>query len=159
MAFIPFTRSENIVTKTDWEGTGVIPDISIKEENSLLKTQELIFKNKLSTASDTTDKSKTQWLLNDLYAQMEKPHLPEETVRKYTGTFEEFLFTVEGGELYCRNTHQKDKKEKLVAINDHLFKIDGQSQVEFIIDKDGAVNSIRLLWNDGWVDTIKKTNK
>jgi C-terminal processing protease CtpA/Prc len=157
VGFIPFSRGGHIVTKTDWEGTGVIPNVPIKEERSLFKAQELILKNKLAVASDTTEKLKLQWLVNDLYSKVEKVILPEKILNQYTGVFEEFLFTLECGVLYCRNTHQQDKKDKLVAINEHLFKIDEQSQVEFITGKNGTVNSIRLLWDDGWVDTITKS--
>lgn len=157
VGFIPFTRGEHIVTNTDWEGTGVIPDIPIREELSLLKTQELILKNKLSVIRDTTESRKLQWLLNDLYASMVNISLPEEILTRYTGAFDEFLFTLEEGKLYCRNTHQQDKKDLLVAITDRLFKIDEQTQVEFIADGDHVVKSIRLFWDDGWVDTVKKS--
>lgn len=154
VGFIPFTRSENVVTKTDWEGTGVEPNIPIKEEQALLKAQELILKNKLSAISDAVEKRKLEWVLNDLSSKMAKIDVPEEKLKTYVGTFEEFVFTLENGKLYCRNTHQKDQKDALVAINDHLFKIDEQSQVEFIADKDGVVKSIRMLWDDGAVDAI-----
>jgi hypothetical protein len=66
------------------------------------------------------------------------------------------VFTLEDGRLFCRNTHQRSKKVRLVAITDRLFKIDNDSQVEFIKDEKGTVNSLRLLWNDGWEDIIKK---
>ena len=157
VAFIPFSRGEHIVTKTDWEGTGVIPNIPIKEEMSLLKAQELILQKKLAGLKDTTEKLKLQWLLNDLHSKMINVAVPAETLNKYAGVFEEFLFTLEDGKLYCSNTHQKDKKDMLVAINNQLFKIDEQSQVEFVIDNDGAVKKIRLLWDDGWVDIIKRS--
>jgi C-terminal processing protease CtpA/Prc len=32
---VPFMRSENVVTKSDWEGTGVIPQIEVAAENAL----------------------------------------------------------------------------------------------------------------------------
>lgn len=157
VGFIPFTRYEHIITKTDWEGIGVVPSISISEELSLYKAQELILKNTLSTISDTTEQLKVQWLLNDLYSKYKKTIVSNKTLKRYTGVFEEFLFTLEKGQLFCLNTHQKHKKDKLVAINKHLFKIDEQSQVEFILDKQGLVISIRLLWEDGWVDSIQKS--
>ncbi|MBL0881912.1 MAG: S41 family peptidase [Chitinophagaceae bacterium] len=157
VGFIPFTRFEHIITKTDWERIGVVPSISISEELSLYKAQELILKNKLLSISDTTEQLKVQWLLNDLYSRMRKINVPNETLKQYTGVFEEFLFTLEEGKLFCRNTHQQDKKDMLVAINDHVFKIDEQSHVEFVTDKQGMVTSIRLLWDDGWVDTVQKS--
>lgn len=157
VAFIPFTRGEHVVTKRDWEGRGVIPTIAVSEDSSLLKAQALILEHRLQIVTNATEKRKVQWLLNDLQTKMRKIYVPEEIMRHYTGAFEEFLFTLEEGKLFCRNIHQRDKKDMLVAISDRIFKIDDQSQVEFIVERSGTVNSIRLLWNDGWVDTIKKS--
>ena len=42
VAGIPFARSYNPYTKTNWEGTGVIPDIPVAAELSLQKAQEII---------------------------------------------------------------------------------------------------------------------
>ena len=95
--------------------------------------------------------------MNELQTQISKVFVSEQILHQYTGTFEEFQFTWEGGKLYCRNTHQRDKKDMLIPINERLFKIDDQSQVEFLKDGSGSIMGIRLLWNDGWVDVIKKT--
>jgi len=158
VGFIPFTRGEHVVTKTDWEGTGVIPTIAISEDSALLKAQELILEQRLKIVTDATEKRKVQWLLNDLQTKLRDIFVPQETLRRYTGAFEEFLFTLEDGKLFCRNTHQRDKKDRLIAISDTLFKIDDQSQVEFVRERNGVVKSIRLLWNDGWVDIVGRSN-
>ena len=157
VAFVPFTRGENVLTKTDWEGTGIVPNITISEDSSLLKAQELILEHRLRMAKDEREKRKLQWLINDLKTQMLNLIVPEEIMKQYTGSFEEFFFQVENGQLFCTNTHQRNKKNVLSAITETLFKIDNESQVEFVRDKNGAVNSIRILWNDGWVDTINRS--
>lgn len=59
------------------------------------------------------------------------------------------------GKLVCINTHNRGKKDILTPISDRLFKIDGESQVEFVLKGEQA-KEIRLLWNDGWVDVIGK---
>lgn len=42
VAGIPFARSYNPYTKTNWEGTGVIPDVPVAADLSLQKAQEII---------------------------------------------------------------------------------------------------------------------
>ncbi|HEX8332520.1 MAG TPA: S41 family peptidase, partial [Segetibacter sp.] len=49
---IPFARSFNPVTKTDWEGTGVIPDVKTTANEAFVKAQELIFRNQLLSTTD-----------------------------------------------------------------------------------------------------------
>jgi len=57
---IPVARSINPMTKTDWEGTGVIPDVPVRADNALVKAQELILLNKLSNLSDEQEKEQIQ---------------------------------------------------------------------------------------------------
>lgn len=38
---LPFMQTKNIITQTDWEGIGVIPDIKISSENALSKAYTL----------------------------------------------------------------------------------------------------------------------
>jgi retinol-binding protein 3 len=156
VGFIPYGRIENTLTKTDWEGTGMIPDFPVKEETALLKAQEEIYKLKLKKTQDSTEVRSIQWLLNDLKAKTSAIKIDSEKLADYTGQFEEFLFTSENGELYCKNTHQKDKTDKLTSITETLFRIDSQTQVEFIKDSQGKFSSIKLYWNDGWVDVVKR---
>jgi C-terminal processing protease CtpA/Prc len=41
MIGVPFARAVNPVSKTNWEGTGVEPDVSVKAPDALEKAQEL----------------------------------------------------------------------------------------------------------------------
>jgi hypothetical protein len=42
MMVVPINRLEHVKTKTDWEGTGVIPDISVKADDVLAAAKEII---------------------------------------------------------------------------------------------------------------------
>ena len=42
---VPVGRAINPITKTNWEGVGVIPDIKVKKEDALDKALEWINKN------------------------------------------------------------------------------------------------------------------
>ena len=59
---IPFARSINHITKTDWEGTGVRPDVSVSDEMALVKAQELILTARLVSAKTDQEKKQAQWL-------------------------------------------------------------------------------------------------
>jgi C-terminal processing protease CtpA/Prc len=41
MIGVPFARAANPISKTNWEGTGVEPDVSVKTADALDKAQEL----------------------------------------------------------------------------------------------------------------------
>ncbi|MBS1731538.1 MAG: hypothetical protein JSS67_12300 [Bacteroidetes bacterium] len=43
-AFIPTVRSYNPITKTNWEGVGIKPDVLTSEEDALNRAMEIINK-------------------------------------------------------------------------------------------------------------------
>jgi C-terminal processing protease CtpA/Prc len=51
-ASIPFSRPINAVTKSDWEGTGVKPDISVPADHALLTAHLLALKKALAKHAD-----------------------------------------------------------------------------------------------------------
>jgi hypothetical protein len=63
---VPFARSINPITKTDWEGTGVVPDVPVSANDALDKAQELILQNKLVKATDDEQREQIQWSINSL---------------------------------------------------------------------------------------------
>ena len=157
VGFIPFCKSENIKTKTDWEGTGIIPDITESETNSLLTAQKTILNRQLASASDENEKRKINWLINFYKSKSSVVTVSESDLRKFIGKFEEFEFSIHESQLFCTNTHQINKIDKLIPVSPVLFQIDNESQVEFIADEKGLYSAIKLYWNDGFVDKISKS--
>ncbi|HEV7487586.1 MAG TPA: S41 family peptidase [Thermoanaerobaculia bacterium] len=156
VGFIPYIRSANTVTKTDWEGTGVTPDVPADKPNALLKAQEAIFAGRLAATKDSAQIGAINWAINEARAVSLDVDVPVNLLDQYAGRFEEYAFSVKGNRLYSVNKSRNDKTDKLTAITQMLFQIDQESQVEFVRGAGGAVNSIRLLWNDGFVDTIAR---
>gem|GEM_PF-389790 len=63
---IPTHRSPNIISKTDWEGTGVRPDFAVSSEEALQQAQKLIFTDFLSKTTDERERRMLQWNLTSL---------------------------------------------------------------------------------------------
>ncbi len=51
-AFIPLGRAISPITKTNWEGTGVTPDIAIKKEDALKKAYGMALEKSLAKQTD-----------------------------------------------------------------------------------------------------------
>ena len=156
VGFIPYVRFASSVTKTDWEGTGVRPDVSADAPDALLRAQETILAERLAAATDTTAQRAAQWAINDARAEAHRVDVPVATLEKYAGRFEEYTFSVRDGRLHVVNSSRDDKANILAPVTQTLFKLDSESQVEFVADQSGQVNALRLLWNDGWVDALSR---
>jgi C-terminal processing protease CtpA/Prc len=55
-AFVPGGRAISPITKTNWEGTGVEPDVKVEKESALLTAQILILKQLASNTKDDNRK-------------------------------------------------------------------------------------------------------
>ncbi|WP_276483001.1 S41 family peptidase [Paraflavitalea pollutisoli] len=157
VGFIPFTRHENAVTHTDWEGTGVLPDVYASENNSLPQAQKLILQRQLTTTTHENEQRKIQWQINYLTAQQPAWTPTANELKTLAGEFEEFVFLVRDGQLVCVNKHQSNQTNRLVSIERNLFQVNASMQVAFFVNDQGLADTVKLYWNDGWVDTIKRT--
>jgi len=65
-AFISTGRAINPVTKTNWEGTGVVPDVAVDEAVALDRAQIIILNKKLATATDPKEREALRRRLAEL---------------------------------------------------------------------------------------------
>jgi len=61
---VPFARAINPVTKTNWEGVGVAPDISVPADSALDKAYRMAIENLRDTTKDAERKAALQRLLD-----------------------------------------------------------------------------------------------
>ncbi|MEZ5345381.1 MAG: S41 family peptidase [Pyrinomonadaceae bacterium] len=64
-AFIPLGRAISPVTKTNWEGTGVKPDIEIKKEEALKKAYGMALEKSLAKQTDENAKAALKRLIEE----------------------------------------------------------------------------------------------
>ena len=147
---VPFARSINPVTKTDWEGTGVIPDVETKASNALLTARELIFKNQMLVAKDEKEKYKSEFYLHTILLEKETKNPPLSILSQLTGTYPDVTIYLNKGKLLCKNNDDKNVSE-LKQIADNLFQIDKNAHIEFFKDSKGKFSLIKIYLNDGSV--------
>jgi len=66
--FVPTGRAISPITKTNWEGTGVTPDISVPADQALLVARSMALKKQLTNVTDSDIKAGIQ----DEIAKVEK---------------------------------------------------------------------------------------
>ena len=145
---IPFARSLNPVTKTDWEGTGVIPDFKVEAAKALIKAQELIFRERQATAKTEEAKQKIEYLINALHVNQDLGTLPVDQFDKFVGAYGPLVIYREGNKLFCNFSNNISE---LAHISKNLFVLDGNAQIEFIKDTIGVYSKARLLVSQGGV--------
>jgi C-terminal processing protease CtpA/Prc len=136
LVWVPTGRAVNPVTKTNWEGTGIAPDIAVESDKALDKARMVALDKLVKKAPDEEAEARLRWALNDVKAKTEPVAVTEAVLKKYTGRFTEGEIILEGGEIYAL---VQGSKIKLIPLSQTYFvpEDDSSIQVEFVLDKEG----------------------
>lgn len=157
IGFIPYIRSLNFKTNANWEGTGVAPDLEADAPDALLRALEAILSERMATAPDSGARQAADFARHAARAEAGLTHVPAAALDAFVGAFEEYTFFVKDGRLHAANRSRNGRVDRLVPISATRFRIDRESQVEFLVEPGGGVGRIRLYWSDGWIDRIDRT--
>ncbi len=154
---IPYGKAVNAVTKTNWEGRGVQPDIRVPADNALETAELKIFEHLLATAKDSAELFNLNWQLALLRAINKPVTIDDITLQRYSGTFGDRVFTFENGKLYYQRTGRP--KFELEAMAKNLMKAKGNQffKIEFVEDSDGKVNTINAYYQNGVVEKAQRS--
>ncbi len=154
---LPFGRAINPISGTNWEGTGVEPDIKVPADEALdvamLDALGAIAKG----AQDEEHKASLQWAIKGLQVKTQPVTLEEMAESLYTGAFGPRVITFENGSLY----YQRDgrTKYKLTPMGDDLFGLEGLDyfRIQFVRELDGTVNKLVGTYDNGRKDMNMRT--
>ena len=150
---IPFARSINHITKTDWEGTGVIPDVQTQGQDALLVAQNMILKDRLKDAKTEGEKISLQWQIDALKANDKYENFSTELLNSYEGTYGRFSAFVKDKALFLKDFLGRTFRLKPIAENHFLG--DDWFQVQFL-SNGGNVSQMKMIGKPGWVDVMEK---
>jgi hypothetical protein len=159
VAEIPFARSVNPYSKTNWEGTGVFPDIYAPTSEALKKAQETIHLEELRKTTDPRERSTIEWQLNSLKASFENQN-ELEALKPLCGDYEggSKVFLGEGNILYLRNADMDNEVLPLIPITPSHYLWDENIQIEFVTDQPKGPR-LKMMFNGGHVREKLKINK
>lgn len=155
-AMIPFGRAINPITKTNWEGTGVEPDVKVKIEDALSKAHALALENLQKKPKDAEDKKRISWALDTVKAQHSPLTLKTETLKSYVGQYGDRVIALENEQLvYSRGT----RKSRLIPLDSDRFAVEGLDYFRVQFNRDGKGNFVSLsgLYEDGKTDKSERS--
>lgn len=159
VAAIPFARSLNPYTHTDWEGTGIIPDIHVSSDNAMEAAERAIYSSRMANAKSAQEKRSIQWFLDNLLALQSDKKPDSNILKTYVGNYLGGLdFYIKENELYCRNEERGGMTFKLKYMTGDQFILDENVHVEFTKNETATIAGINMLWINGNV-SFKPLNK
>jgi hypothetical protein len=151
--WVPTGRAINPITNTNWEGTGVEPDIKTTADEALETAQLKAFEK--MAARNEQAKAQYEWFLASVNARKKSVVPDEATLRSYAGSYGPRVISYENGNLYYQRSG--NPKYRLTALDKDLFEPQGLSdfRVRFVIEN-GEVVALKGLYMDGGSDVNKK---
>jgi hypothetical protein len=153
LAIIPFGRSVNPITGTNWEGTGVAPDIQVPEDKALEVAHLDALKKLQAKAKDDTKKLQLAWVLQKVEALAHPVTLTAEVLKSFAGSYGQITLSYEQGSLWYQWRDLKIRAVPMMA--DTLMLDDGRDILRFRMEKDasGKVTGLTELYDDGRAET------
>lgn len=153
MAMIPFGRAVNPITGTNWEGTGVSPDIQVPADKALEAAHLDALKKLQAQAQSDERKQQVTWALQKVEALSRPVTLSAEVLKSFAGSYGSITLAYENGSLWYQWPGSKIRAIPMTA--DTFLLDDGLDILRFRMEKDtsGKVTGMTELYDDGRTET------
>jgi len=153
--YVPYARAINPITKTNWEGTGVAPDVSVSADKAYDVAYRMAAEKLLESAKIDSQKGELEWALVTLKAR-EKPVIVNPAIlQSYTGTYQNWKITLENGLLYFE---RRGEKFRLIPLSETIFQPESMQdfRLKFVVEN-GKATQVNGLYRDGMMETSKRS--
>ncbi len=147
---VPDARAVNPITKTNWEGKGVAPDVPCPADQALDRAYALALAKLHDKAPDTGNKK--AWLKGLLdYQEGVANARPITTAEMdaYQGSYGPFRVFVEGENLFV--TDPSGSRTRLIFLGEDTFLLEGNRSMKIVFERNaaGEVEAVFSLSFDG----------
>lgn len=147
---IPTSVNKNAITKTNWQGVGVIPDVNIPSSKALSLALTNAYET-LAKRSNPRRKYNYEWLADATRADVEPIPYNLNDLKSIAGDYaDERHIQLENGDLFYYRKNASGKK-KLIPLRKDLFMLDGVNyfRVRIVRNEKLAVVAMEGLYDDG----------
>jgi hypothetical protein len=153
---VPYARAINPISKTNWEGTGVEPDVKVPAEQALNEAERLALGKLAAKEKDERIRATYQWALDGLKAGANPVMIDEAILKSYAGNFGPRKITFENGSLFYQR--ENGAKMKMIPLSEDYFRFE---EIEFFrlkfVRESGRVTGAEGHYDDGTIDANPRT--
>jgi retinol-binding protein 3 len=154
---VPFARAVNPISKTNWEGTGIEPDVKVPAAQALAKAHLLALEKRLATEKDERIKPACQWALDGLNAALHPVTIPEEILKSFAGDYGPRKISFEAGSLFYQR--ENGAKAMMLPMGEDYFRFAEMPSFRLkIVKKDGRITGVEGHYDDGTIDATPRND-
>jgi hypothetical protein len=148
MLMVPVGRAINPVTNTNWEGTGVAPDVAVPADEALDTALRMALEH-IAASGDPA----AEWGLFQHAAATRSFALQESALPEFAGNYTDREIALQDGRLVYRRVGAPAWRP-LVPVAEDVFMIEGAEdfRMEFERDAEGRITAIRGVYQQGHTD-------
>ena len=155
VAFVPNGRAINPITNTNWEGTGVSPDVEVAKEKALDAAHQMALEKLAEKAKSEEDKRYFEWFAGYLKAKNEPPALSKEQMQACAGNFGARSLLFEDGKLVYQRTGRP--KMELLPLSPTSFALKDDPDLRFTVEiENGEAAALVLESVNGWRERMER---
>ncbi len=153
---VPEWRSIHPVTRTNWEGVGVDPDIAVSADEALDVAYLIALEELRKTAPNSEAKALYQWYIDGHKARIEPALVDIEKLALYVGKYGPYNITQEDGVLYYQRGDRANYR--MIPMSEVLFLIAEVSdrRLKFVVGDRGVTGLVALYTNGDRVEYPKE---
>ena len=146
-AFIPNRHGMNVVTGTNWEGTGVPVDIACPAEEALRIARLEALKKMQQKAADSLQQKRFGNYITYLEKTSPEIELPEKLLRQYVGEYQGGrMLTLKNGKLFYTRFAESGGELHFMS-TDRFMLAEGDVTIRFKRDKNNRVVEMEYQWS------------
>ncbi|MDH4223709.1 MAG: S41 family peptidase [candidate division Zixibacteria bacterium] len=155
--YIPYGKAINPISGTNWEGTGITPDIEVPQEKALDVAHLKALEKLLEKTEDPQRQAAFKWAIEGLKVKLNPVTLEESQLKIYVGQYGPRKIWIEEGKLYYQRG--ENPRFRLIPMGNHMFMVEELDyfRLQFIVDEKGESTEVIGHYSDGYTDSHKKS--
>lgn len=154
---VPFGRAINPITGTNWEGTGISPDIEVSAEKALLTAHAEALAGLLEDTEDPGERAGLEWAIQGLRAELTPTQVSDEILKSYAGSYGPRKLRFDEGALYY--SRDGNPERKAIPMGMRLFRFEDLDFFRLEVVLDGSGRPVKLIghYEGGFQDESQRT--
>jgi hypothetical protein len=154
--WMPMGRPVDRDAASNWEGTGVLPDIKTSAREALAVAHFEALKAIKTKFTNDRERARADWALARAQAQYYPPNVTAQDLERLAGSYEKSRVWVEGGQL--RFQRENESPYLLVPMTRSVFASETNDpiRIEFVLQSGDKVEKLVFADDDGKVHELAR---